>query len=205
MDEDEFKALYKPKMDWSVSNVGILCRGAVALHAFEEFLDTYLGHEETARDFYRVKAVLDVAGRDEKFVVQCVHMVITSGFAEPWGGGQPRVNRILFIGCGMQKRRHVLTEQFKACIAKPLRFQIGDEVRVKARYQCRHEHQDHSDYGHGHSHHAQCEDDLWDDGRVIKHWDGTEAYTVRLHGGLEVRAPLDEDRFVTAPPITTVS
>ena len=35
MDEDEFRQFYKPKMDRSVSNVGVRCEGAVMMFAFQ--------------------------------------------------------------------------------------------------------------------------------------------------------------------------
>jgi len=47
MDEDEFRQFYQPKMDRSVSNVGVQCEGAVVMFAFQQFLDEYLDQEET--------------------------------------------------------------------------------------------------------------------------------------------------------------
>ena len=47
MDEDEFRQFYQPKMDRSVSNVGIQCEGAVVMFQFQQFLDEYLDTEET--------------------------------------------------------------------------------------------------------------------------------------------------------------
>eukprot|EP00746_Dinoflagellata_sp_MGD_P112046 gnl/MRDRNA2_/MRDRNA2_48934_c0_seq1.p2 gnl/MRDRNA2_/MRDRNA2_48934_c0~~gnl/MRDRNA2_/MRDRNA2_48934_c0_seq1.p2 ORF type:complete len:126 (+),score=16.12 gnl/MRDRNA2_/MRDRNA2_48934_c0_seq1:218-595(+) len=121
-------------------------------------------------------------------------MVISTGFTEPWGDGQPRENRIIFIGRGMQERRQALTEEFNACVAKPLRFEIGDKVRVKIRDQCQQEHHDHS--GHSHGHEASCEEDLWDVGVVVRHWDGSDAYKVQVSDELEIHVPLDDDRFI---------
>ena len=110
MDETEFMQLYRPKMDKSVSNVGVKCEGQVMMIAFQQFLDKYLETEETAKDFLRVKAVLNVAGSDRKFVLQCVHMLRNQGFTQPWGPREKRENRIIFIGRGMQPRRAELTE-----------------------------------------------------------------------------------------------
>ena len=110
MDEAEFMQHYRPKMDKSVSNVGVRCEGQVMMFAFQQFLDRYLDEEETAKDFLRVKAVLNIAGSDRKFVLQCVHMLRNQGFTEPWGPQEKRENRIIFIGRGMQPRRRELTE-----------------------------------------------------------------------------------------------
>merc|ERR1712150_19637 len=103
------------------------------------------GEEETARDFLRVKAVLDVAGSDRKYVIQCVHMMRTTGFVDSWSEGDIHENRIIFIGRGMQERREVLQEGFKSCIAKPLRFEPGSEVLVKVSCE---DHHHHSHEGH---------------------------------------------------------
>ena len=69
-------AWMKPKMDKSISNVGVRCSGQVNKFLFENFLNEYLGSEEKAMDFLRVKAVLNIAGSDKKFVVQAIHMYV---------------------------------------------------------------------------------------------------------------------------------
>jgi len=49
MDEEEFNTFYKPKMDKSISNVGVKFEGAINMHKFQKFLDTLIGHEASAR------------------------------------------------------------------------------------------------------------------------------------------------------------
>jgi len=176
MDEEEFATFYKPKMDNSVSNVGVRCGGNISMFLFQEFLNKYLAEEESAKDFLRVKAVLGIAGSHEKFVVQCVHMLRNQGFAARWAPGEQRENRIIFIGRGMQQRRQELTDGFKACIAKPLRFDIDDQVQAKT--------------GPG--------PDDYENGYVIACWDECRAYRIRLLNGDEVQAPHDDDSFVRA-------
>jgi len=46
MDEEEFHSFYKPKMDRSISNVGVQFEGAVALFKFQELLDDLLDDQE---------------------------------------------------------------------------------------------------------------------------------------------------------------
>jgi len=121
-----------------------------------------------------VKGVLNVVGKEEKFVLQCVHMLRNQAFTGFWADGDPRENRIIFIGRGMQQRRAELTEGFKACLAKPLRFKINAEVQCKT--------------GPG--------DDDWDNGYVSAQWDDFNAYRVRLLRGGEVYAPFDDERFI---------
>lgn len=174
MDEEEFNQFYRPKMDHSISNVGVRATGAVNMFVLQMFLGRYLSTEETAIDFLRVKAVLDIKESDQMYVIQCVHMLRNQSFTKFWPKGEPRENRIIFIGRGMQQRRQELTEGFMACIAQPLRFNIGARIRAKVG------------------------PDQYMSGVVIKHWDEYHPYRLRLCDGDEVHAPLDDDAFVMA-------
>jgi len=176
MDEEEFNRFYQPKMDNSISNVGVRCTGAINLFALQMFLDKYLEEESTAQDFLRVKGVIDVKGNDDMFVIQCVHMLRNQNFTKPWKEGEPRENRMIFIGRNMQKRRQELTEGFMACMAKPLRFDVGTKIRART--------------GHG--------KDGYETGTVLKHWDENRAYRIKTDRGNEVWAPVDDDLFLMA-------
>merc|ERR1740121_235774 len=77
----------------------------------------------------------------------------------------------------MQQRRQELTEAFKACIAAPLRFQLGAAVQANV---------------------GAPEGDGFANGTIIAQWDECRAYRIRLHTGDEVHAPCDDDRFVRA-------
>jgi G3E family GTPase len=171
MEEDEFTNFYKPKMDRSISNVGVKFEGAINMFKFQEFLETLVGEEDSAKDFLRIKGVLNIGGDDRMFVLQCVHMLRNQNFTKPWVG-QKRENRIIFIGRGMQKRRQELTDGILACVSKPLRFGVGKRVRAKT----------------GESEYSS--------GKVIKVWDELHPYRIELDCGGEVHAPMDEDSFV---------
>merc|ERR1740138_969621 len=103
MEEEEFNTFYKPKMDNSISNVGVRFEGAINVHAFQMFLGKYLETEASAKDFLRVKGVLNVVTSNKMFVVQCVHMLRNQSFTKLWPQGKPRENRVIFIGRGMQQ------------------------------------------------------------------------------------------------------
>jgi len=177
MDEEEFNSFYKPKMDNSISNVGVRFDGAVSMPMLQMFLDKYLDEEETAKDFMRVKGVFNIAKSDSMFVLQCVHMLKNQNFTKRWPKGKPRENKVIFIGRGMQQRRQELTEGIRACVAGPLRFKVGAVVLARR---------------------GPNEDDR-ERGKVIKHWDEYQAYRIRLDNGEEVWAPIDIDDFVRAP------
>jgi len=173
MDQDEFRSFYKPKMDRSISNVGVKFQGSVNMHMIKPFLNQLLGDEETAKDFLRIKGVFSIAGADEVFVLQCVGMVQDANFTCPWANW-PRECRIIFIGRGMQQRRQMLTEGIMACRVRPLRFKLGDRVG------------------------ARCGPQSYLPGSVIKHWDNLNAYRIELDNGKEMFAPIDEDVYVKA-------
>lgn len=173
---DDFGGAWmKPKMDKSISNVGVCCPGQVNIYLFQRFLDNYLGTEEKAMDFLRVKAVLNIAGDSKKFVVQCIHMLRNQKFLENYQTRGTRENKIIFIGRGMKERRDELTHAFKACLVKPLRFKIGAEVQAMT---------------------GEGVDDGYENGNVIAHWDELNAYRIRLLSGEEVQAPIDDDSFI---------
>lgn len=174
--EDFSNAWMKPKMDKSISNVGVRCSGQISMHLFQEFMHEHLGTEEKALDFLRVKAVLSIAGSNQKFVVQAIHMLKNQNFSGWWTPGETRENKIIFIGRGMTARRKELTDAFKACIMEPLRFGIGAEVQAKT--------------GDG--------EDSYENGYVVQLWDGYCPYRIRLLNGEEVQAPHDHDSFIRA-------
>jgi len=184
MEEEEFVKFYEPKMDRSISNVGVRCQGALDMQALQEFIWKYLDDESTAVDFLRVKGVLDIAGEDKMYVMQGVHMLMDQGFTKAWEEHGPRESRIIFIGRGMQERRQELTEGFLACVAKPLRFAVGAQVLMRPNIRGR-----------------------FAEATVVKHWDECRAYLVRVHDRVgrmpdpeaELEwAPRDSDDFIRA-------
>jgi len=170
MDEEEFTKFYTPKMDNTISNVGIRCSGVVNLFALQMFVGEYIEDPELSKDFLRVKGFFNIMGSDQVFVMQCVHMLKNQSFTRKWGKDEPRENRIIFIGRNMQKRREELTKGFEMCAARPLRFPVGCKVLANV--------------------------NTYQEGTIIKHWDEHRAYRIRLSTGGEVWAPIDVDRYV---------
>jgi len=173
MDEEEFNTFYEPKMDQTISNVGIRCDGALNMFALQDFIGQYLSEEETANDFLRVKGVFNIAGSIQMYAMQCVHMLRNEKFMRAWREDEDRENRIIFIGRRMQERREELTKGFMECVVKPLRFRVGTKVLAN------------SDGGYR-------------KGTIIKLWDECRAYRIRLFDRerTHVWAPIDDDRFV---------
>eukprot|EP00929_Paragymnodinium_shiwhaense_P103741 TRINITY_DN6744_c0_g1_i1.p1 TRINITY_DN6744_c0_g1~~TRINITY_DN6744_c0_g1_i1.p1 ORF type:complete len:419 (+),score=82.23 TRINITY_DN6744_c0_g1_i1:216-1472(+) len=174
MDEEEFNKFYTPKMDKSISNVGVMFEGAINMHKFQCFINTCIGEEEDAKDFLRIKGVINIQGSDDMFVLQCVHMLRNQSFTRPWAD-QKRESKLIFIGRGMQARRKELTDGVLSCVVKPLRFKIGEKVLAAT-------------------------ETGFDQGTIIRHWDETNAYRIRLDDDDEVWAPADEDCFIRPAP-----
>lgn len=175
MEEEEFNKFYRPAMDRTISNVGVRCEGALDMQALQDFISKYLDDDSMAVDFLRVKGVMNIVGEDRMYVMQCVHMLRDENFTRAWEEHESRENRIIFIGRGMQERRQELTEGFKACLAKPLRFEVGAKVLMRPNLRAR-----------------------FVPATVVKHWDECRAYLVSLDDyddELEW-APRDDDRFI---------
>jgi len=123
-------------------------------------------------DLFRYKGVIAVKGMENKYVFQGVHMLFGGDFAKPWGTDE-RKSCFCFIGKNIGRMN--LKEGFEACIAKPLRWGVGQKVSARTQ-------------------------EGYTPGKVIKCWDEGNAYRIRLEGGdndgLEVWAPIDDDRFV---------
>ncbi|WP_322087326.1 GTP-binding protein [Burkholderia sp. BCC1999] len=101
--------------DESVSSVGIEVDSDVDLDALEAWLGE-LRRADTAK-LFRMKGILAVQGRAQRYVLQGVHGVIELRAAQAWGC-EPRSSRIVFIGRDLD--RAALTDRFHACLAAPV-------------------------------------------------------------------------------------
>lgn len=66
-----------------------------------------------ARDLYRVKGLLHMAGDDHRWVVQGVHRIVEGTRHTPWRDGEERRSRLVFIGRNLD--RDELMRGFEAC------------------------------------------------------------------------------------------
>eukprot|EP00039_Didymoeca_costata_P011418 m.160457 g.160457 ORF g.160457 m.160457 type:complete len:352 (-) comp15168_c0_seq11:2208-3263(-) len=65
-------------------------------------------------NLYRFKGVLAIAGMNEMFVFQGVHMIFNGEPRETWTSENERINKMVFIGKNLDKES--LTTNFKACM-----------------------------------------------------------------------------------------
>ena len=98
--------------DQSVTSVGIETEGTVE----PEALNTWLGALLATRgqDLFRSKGVLNLAGIERRYVFQGVHMLHDGDLGAPWRPEEPRRNRMVFIGRGLDRAE--LESGFRACL-----------------------------------------------------------------------------------------
>ena len=70
--------------------------------------------EEKGNDIYRMKGVLAVQGKNEKFVFQAIHMQFISTTMGTWAEGEQRRCKLCFIGKNLD--RAGLKKDFEACL-----------------------------------------------------------------------------------------
>jgi G3E family GTPase len=98
--------------DASIASVGIRFEGNLDPARLNEWLMNLLMNQ--GPDIFRMKGVFSIAGSDERFVFQGVHMTFDGRADRPWGE-EPRVNTVVFIGRNL--KREELTEGLRACLA----------------------------------------------------------------------------------------
>mmetsp|Transcript_62426 Transcript_62426/g.103846 ORF Transcript_62426/g.103846 Transcript_62426/m.103846 type:complete len:437 (+) Transcript_62426:23-1333(+) len=148
-------------------------------------------------DIYRMKGVLAMAGCENKFVYQAVHMQFHGDFTEPWGM-EPRNNRLIFIGKNLD--RQMLTEGFEGCRdihqyiteadrdSVKLRFSKGEEVLVKTAV---------DNFSAGKIVAVVHREPHLPPGRFVP-------YQVELHDGSCVYVPADNDVFIRLADKATI-
>jgi G3E family GTPase len=96
--------------DEDITSVGIVAPGDVD----EQKLGAWLGEllRTEGQNIFRMKGILAVKGRSERFVFQGVHMLMDGRPDRPWGS-EKRESRIIFIGRDLDRQK--LNEAFAAC------------------------------------------------------------------------------------------
>ncbi|MGD1927970.1 MAG: CobW family GTP-binding protein [Leptolyngbyaceae cyanobacterium] len=65
-------------------------------------------------DIFRMKGILNMAGEDQRFVFQGVHMLFDGRADRPWKATETRKNELVFIGRNLNEAQ--LREDFRACL-----------------------------------------------------------------------------------------
>jgi G3E family GTPase len=94
--------------------------GSVALTASGEIdgerLNGWLGDllQTKGPDIFRMKGILNIAGEDQRFVFQGVHMLFDGRADRPWKATETRKNELVFIGRNLDEAE--LRKEFQACL-----------------------------------------------------------------------------------------
>jgi len=155
--------------DETVTSVGFSFDYDLDQTLLQRLISTML--QEKGTELFRYKGVLPIKGMKQKFVFQGVHMLFNGIYGEEWKEGEKRHGRFIFIGKNLDRKE--LTQSFEACKAKPLRFKIGDKVRVNIG-----------------SFHPGVVEKLWDEGNAYRVLVTTKGY--------DVWAPEDKDHYIRA-------
>ena len=101
----------KHQHDLTVTSVGIEVDGDLDLDRLNDWLGNLLQTKGT--DIFRSKGILSVAGMEERYVFQGVHMLIDGQPNGTWGDDVRR-NRLVFIGRNLD--RESLEASFRSCL-----------------------------------------------------------------------------------------
>ncbi len=97
--------------DLTVTSVGIEVDGDVHLDRLNMWLSLLLQTQGT--DIFRSKGILSIAGWEERYVFQGVHMLLDGEANGTWGDEERR-NRLVFIGRNLD--RAALEDSFRSCL-----------------------------------------------------------------------------------------
>ena len=99
--------------DTTVTSVGIDLPGDLD----QDRLNTWLGHllRTKGADLFRSKGIIAIAGSEQQYVFQGVHMLLDGENGRAWRDGEARRNRLVFIGRNLD--RAALNEGFANCLA----------------------------------------------------------------------------------------
>jgi len=99
--------------DNSVTSVGIECEGECQLESLNAWFATLL--KEKGVDIFRMKGVLNVKNSENRFVFQGIHMIFAGQPQSAWATGEPRLNKLVFIGRNLD--RDELVSGFRSNLA----------------------------------------------------------------------------------------
>jgi len=100
--------------DQSITSVGIEEDGLVDVTKINNWLGWLLGEKGT--DIFRMKGILNVAGSEQRYVFQGVHMLFDGQPDRAWAEGESRVNKMIFIGRNLD--RGEIRQRFQQCLKR---------------------------------------------------------------------------------------
>jgi len=99
--------------DDEVSSVGLTTDQPLDLRRANAWIGDYV--QAHGPDVYRLKGVLSLKGRDRRYVIQGVHMLLDGRDDVAWKDGERRISQLVFIGKNLD--RHELEMGLASCVA----------------------------------------------------------------------------------------
>lgn len=110
----EFDHHHHHHHDEEIYSVGLEEEGAMDIDKLNEWIGYLLQYK--GPDIFRMKGILNVYGKEERFVFQGVHMLFDATSDRKWKPGEKRLNQMVFIG--KKLNREELREGFQKCKVK---------------------------------------------------------------------------------------
>ena len=96
-----------------ISSISLKAEKPIRPELFERWFGQLL--QDQGPNILRYKGILDIQGRDERFVLQGVHMIRDGEFQRPWRPDEARWSRLVLIGRELERDK--LEKAFAACLA----------------------------------------------------------------------------------------
>jgi len=111
-----------------VSSLGFEREGEVIEERFEQFMSNVIRH--WGANIYRAKGIINIYGNPNKLVFHGVHELFDTHNDTPWGEGDKRTNKLVFIGKDLQK--DVLQMGFDCCLKETETSDLKNDVDANA-------------------------------------------------------------------------
>lgn len=98
--------------DETVGSIAIVESGALDGEKLNYWLGELLRNQ--GQDIFRMKGILNIAGENQRFVFQGVHMLFDGKPDRDWKPEETRKNELVFIGRNLDEAK--LKEDFRACL-----------------------------------------------------------------------------------------
>ncbi|MEM9266918.1 MAG: GTP-binding protein [Cyanobacteria bacterium P01_F01_bin.13] len=98
--------------DETVGSIALVESGELDNDKLEAWMGELL--RDHGPDIFRMKGILNVAGEDNRFVFQGVHMLFDGRQDRPWKPDESRKNELVFIGRNLEQLK--LAERFRDCL-----------------------------------------------------------------------------------------
>ncbi|MFB2837121.1 CobW family GTP-binding protein [Floridanema evergladense] len=98
--------------DETVGSVAIVESGELDEEKLNNWISNLLRTQGT--DIFRMKGILNIAGEDQRFVFQGVHMIFEGKPDRKWKPNETRKNELVFIGRNLDEAQ--LKEDFRQCL-----------------------------------------------------------------------------------------